>query len=208
MHRVRDNLSYILRHKLHVLAACLRLGHGRGLAMRAALLWRGLCHDLSKFTPTEFAAYGAHFHTARPVHECATSFYQPTGAARTFDEAWIHHLHRNDHHWQFWTLTEAETGSVCCIRMPEACALEMVADWWGAYRARAPRGIPVGLWFRENEWRIRLHPGTRALVEDLLDQVDGWTIPAPTRASILRSTAAAKDGPQRSAASQSGKGDR
>jgi hypothetical protein len=173
VHRVMDNLGYILRHKWHTFRACWRLsGRLRGWP-RWRLRMRALVHDLSKFTVSEFVSYGERFHPAKVVEDCSTALHRPGGEDRQFDAAWLHHVHKNDHHWQFWSLVESQTGTACCIQMDVEAAHEMVADWWGAYRARRG-GQPVGLWYTENEWRIKLHPLTRELVEALLDEVDRW----------------------------------
>jgi hypothetical protein len=79
-------LSYVLRHKWFVLVECWRVG----------LYWRGLVHDLSKFTWLEFTAYADFFYgakdAAKKAKRDATGYYKPTdtGDAR-FDFAWLQH---------------------------------------------------------------------------------------------------------------------
>lgn len=142
-------LGYVLRHKWFVMLACHRVG---------ASLWRALWHDMSKFHPAEWGPY-------------ARTFYGPGGVARhaqdpLFDAAWLHHQHRNAHHWQHWQhwLLRRKSGDVTPLEMPRACALEMVADWMGAGRA-ITGGWEYQAWYAENRDTMLLHPDTRALVE-------------------------------------------
>lgn len=99
-------LSYVLRHKWFVLVAGLRVG---------APLWRLLIHDASKFRPSEWFPYVAFFygsapslnpayHGPREREEEAAAWKARAKAA--FDRAWLHHQHRNAHHWQRWLLME------------------------------------------------------------------------------------------------------
>jgi Family of unknown function (DUF5662) len=169
MRSVFENLIYITRHKWFVMVGCWKLSRRLRLSHKMRLLYRGLKHDWSKFSLSEFVAYREHFHTA--IHmKLGAGPHQP-GEDSKFDDAWQHHLHRNDHHWQFWAQVVSETGSVYCLRMGTWAAYEMVADWWGAFMARK-NGTPVGLWYTVNMWRIQLHPETRRLVEKLLDKVE------------------------------------
>jgi hypothetical protein len=134
-------LRYVLRHKWFVLVECLRLG----------LLWRGLTHDLSKFSLMEWSPYVNHF--------CGS------GDPR-FDEAWLHHQKHNDHHWQYWVQL-LDDGEKKILMMPLSAVLEMVCDWRGAGRAQG-HGDDVVPWYLKNRDTMRLHPETRLLVEQLL----------------------------------------
>lgn len=85
MRRHWQYLKYVLRHKWYVFLACLELG---------VPLWIAITHDWDKFLPDEWFAY-------------AQTFYKPNGEKRyqesvDFAMAWMHHQHRNKHHWQYW----------------------------------------------------------------------------------------------------------
>jgi hypothetical protein len=99
-------LSYVLRHKWFVLVECWKMG----------LFWRGLVHDLSKFTPAEWFPYVRYFYGPKvevkntKVYDQAIDKWTPLMEApdsvkREFDVAWLHHQKRNSHHWQYWLLT-------------------------------------------------------------------------------------------------------
>lgn len=136
--------SYVARHKWFVFRA--------GLKTKAPL-WRLLIHDWSKLTPAEWGPY---------VH----TFYTDHGSQEAFDAAWLHHQHRNPHHWQHWLLRE-DDGPTKALPMPEGLVREMVADWMGAGRAITGRW-EVEKWWSANRDKIVLHHDTLALVESLM----------------------------------------
>ena len=140
--------SYVARHKWFVF---------RGGRATKAPLWRLLIHDWSKLTPAEWFPYVA-------------SFYGRAGRTpevrSAFDAAWLHHQHRNPHHWQHWLLRD-DDGDTIALRMPEGLVREMVADWLGAGRAITGRWDVAG-WYAVNRHKIVLHPETAALVDALI----------------------------------------
>jgi hypothetical protein len=137
-------LGYVVRHKWFVLRAGLRVG---------APLWRLVIHDWSKFTLAEWGPYVRTFYTDRPREG-------------EFDRAWLHHQHRNPHHWQHWLLQE-DDGDLKALRMPHGLVREMVADWMGAGRAITGRW-DVASWYEANAHKINLHPDARLQAENLI----------------------------------------
>lgn len=140
----RKFLARTLQHKWWVLVAGLKTG---------APLWRLLVHDLTKFLPSEAAAYGR-------------QYYGPKDRAWDYQRAWHLHWHRNPHHWEFW----ADLHSDLALPMPAALVEEMVADWLAASRTITGRWPEVGNWpwWEKNAGTIQLHPVTRRLVENIL----------------------------------------
>lgn len=157
-------LGYLVRHKWFVFRAGLWTG---------APVWRLLIHDWSKFLPVEWGAYAWSFYGPWKYKE------RPEWLVASFDRAWLHHQHRNAHHWQHWVLQE-DRGKVTPLPMPEKLIREMVADWMGAGRAITGQW-DVEDWYRRNAPRIRLHPETRIRVHELLAltdvKLDGETAP-------------------------------
>src|SRR5688572_29402107 len=113
--------SYVARHKWFVLRA--------GLKTKAPL-WRLLIHDWSKLTPAEWRPYVRTFYGrtpgpvelrhrfhGRPNDERNLADWKADRAA-AFDKAWLHHQHRNPHHWQHWLLRE-DDGDLKTLPMPE-----------------------------------------------------------------------------------------
>ena len=138
-----------LRHKYFVFIECWKLG----------IPWLGLIHDLSKFTPSEWAGYTRYFYGEHKTAEIETDF----------DVAWLHHQHRNKHHWQRWLLTldsERSDGKLFAVPMPDRYRREMLADWNGAGQAY---GNPnTAEWYLQNRDQMQLHPETRAWIESQL----------------------------------------
>ena len=150
-------LKYVLRHKLYVFQMCRLFG----------LTWRGLVHDLSKFSPAEWGAYVWTFYGPWKYED------RPKKLVRDFDAAWLHHIHHNPHHWQHYVLLE-DSGAVKPLDMPADCIWEMIADWWGA--GRAINGKPADeqpwnrfdelkKWYLANRDKMQMHEHTRRRVE-------------------------------------------
>lgn len=143
--------SYVARHKWFVFCA--------GLKTHAPL-WRLLIHDWSKLTAAEWGPY-------------VRSFYRPDIPRKSkqaaFDAAWLHHQHRNPHHWQHWLLRE-DSGKLKTLPMPDKFMREMVADWMGAGRAIAGKW-EVADWYAKNRETIQLAESTRYDVERLIREV-------------------------------------
>ena len=161
-------LSYVLRHKLFVFTACLKMG----------LFWRGILHDLSKFRPSEFFPYMNHFYGKNSKAANRLSRFQDMRANEdtAFDLAWLKHIHRNPHHWQYWILQE-DNGPVKLLKMPEKIAAEMICDWIGAGRAQGyyDNKHPmkeVRNWYQKNRGRILLASETRLFIDTILYPAD------------------------------------
>lgn len=149
MKRHWSYLKYVVRHKWFVFVAGLKTG---------APLFSLVIHDWSKFLPSEWCPY-------------AETFYEVDGSKRyhetpEFASAWNLHQKRNAHHWQFWVLYW-DRGELEPIAMPSKFVKEMVADWMGAGRAITGRW-ETKQWYEKNKEKIKLHPTTRKMVEDLL----------------------------------------
>lgn len=82
-------------------------------------------HDQSKYSPAEYGPYDNYFYGKRT-----------DVVKKEFDYAWLHHMHNNPHHWQYWVLKEDDAPatnflmSVKCLEIPDVYILEMIADWW------------------------------------------------------------------------------
>ena len=148
MRRHWEYLKYVLRHKWFVFVAGIKIG------VPIHLL---IFHDMSKFRPFEWFAYTRTFHEPN-----GKSRYEPD--KHNFDVAWLYHIHRNKHHWQYWILIWDKTGEDC-LPMPDKYRAEMLADWRGAAKAQ---GNNVREWYAENRVNIKLHPDTRWFFDTML----------------------------------------
>ena len=105
------HLSTVTRHRHRVIAHCARAG----------ILWQGLRHDLSKYSPTEFWQ-GVKFFDGT---------HSPTEDERRtlgYSLAWMHHKGRNRHHFEYWTDLSPVTRTYEPVDMPVRYLCEMVAD--------------------------------------------------------------------------------
>ena len=137
-------LRYIFLHKWFVLQ--------EGWALDVPM-WNLLVHDWSKLTRKEWGPYREYFYAPKTAE---------TKAA--FDVAWLLHIHRNPHHWNFWIVSDDKPKA---LPMPEKYVREMIADWRSVARVLKTAGAEQ--WYMKNRNRIILHEETRKLVEKLLD---------------------------------------
>ena len=101
----------ITRHRHKVMYHCLRCG----------ILWQGMRHDLSKYSPTEFLP-GARFYLGDR---------SPTEGERReygYSKAWMHHKGRNKHHFEYWTDYNPKTRRMEAVEMPLKYVKEMFCD--------------------------------------------------------------------------------
>jgi len=150
-------LVYLLCHKWFVFVEACRLG----------IPWLGIIHDWSKFRSDEWFPYARFFYGPKPERDPIGYFYE-AGAALAFDLAWLKHIHRNKHHWQWWILRE-DSGAVKALPMPECYQKEMLADWRGAGKAQG-YGNNTKAWYQANKEKMHLHPNTRRWVESMLSE--------------------------------------
>ena len=160
----RKYLWAVLRHKWFVFLECRKLG----------IPWLGIIHDLSKFLPSEFGPYARYFYGPYPRDD----EHKPVSVVTGFNVAWLHHQHRNRHHWQRWLLTmDSARGSdkIVPFPMPDRYRKEMLADWRGAGRAYGNSNTAE--WYRENRDQIQLDAETRYWLEKRLfmDDLD-WSL--------------------------------
>lgn len=127
--------------------------------------WRGVIHDLSKFSSEEF------FESVR--------FYQgnrsPIGVCRRetgYSRAWLHHKGRNKHHIEYWTDPDCTVQPL----MPYKYAVECVCDKLAATRTylgkNYDRRKPLEHWERYGN-KVAGNPATMRFVEEVfLDVAD------------------------------------
>ena len=153
INNIRKHFMTICRHKRWVFHYC-RI---------AGILIRGIKHDLSKFSPTEFFESAKYFQGNRsPIDACKEE--------NGYSEAWLHHKGRNRHHYEYWVDNLDNGGQP--LRMPFKDALEMVCDYLGAGRAYMKKNFSYKA---EYEWwknkiskPIAMHPQTKEFVNSIL----------------------------------------
>jgi hypothetical protein len=101
----------ITKHRWQVRKHCFRVG----------LYWRGLVHDLSKYSWAEFRS--------------GIKYYQGTRSPNSrerevlgYSVAWMHHKGRNRHHFEYWTDLNLQSRRYEPVEMPRVFLVEMVMD--------------------------------------------------------------------------------
>ena len=111
---VREHLRTVGRHRRLVRHYCLRLG----------LVWQGLTHDLSKYSPTEFWRSAKYYQGYRSPNDQER---KENGVSLS----WLHHKGRNRHHFEYWIdYCLRPDGSVYMggCKMPKRYVAEMFCD--------------------------------------------------------------------------------
>lgn len=123
-------------------------------------------HDESKHDRDEYDAYDAYFYGGNRSYK----------VVQDFNYAWLRHIHKNPHHWQYWVLLEddPETGMrEKPLMMPLDYIFEMIADWW-TFSWRSNNLFEIFGWYAEHRDKQIMHPQTRRIVEQILKKI--WDV--------------------------------
>ena len=154
MKKFFGHLFTITRHRHLVMRHCFRAG----------IPLRGLLHDLSKYSPTEFIP-GVKFYTGDR---------SPTAGEREscgYSKAWMHHKGRNRHHYEYWSDFSLESRSYVPVRMPVVFVIEMFCDRMAAckvYQKDKYTDSSALEYFNRRRGTEAMHPETESLLEELL----------------------------------------
>lgn len=118
-------------------------------------------HDASKSDKNEYEAYDAYFYGGNRSYQ----------VVQDFNKAWLLHIHRNPHHWQYWVLINDEpTQGEVVLDMPYEYIIEMICDWW-SFSWKEGNLFEIFNWYRFHENHIKLSTKTRETVEDILHKM-------------------------------------
>ena len=148
------HLRTVQQHRHQVFIHCLKAG----------IPWRGLVHDLSKFSPTEFIPGVLYYQGNRSPNERER---EVDGSSK----AWMHHKGRNKHHFEFWYDYEMATKKLVPIDMPDRYIKEMFCDRLAAskiYKGKDYNNHESLEYFRRGNARAKMHPETADLLEKWL----------------------------------------
>ena len=144
----------ITKHRFLVMEGCFRVG----------LYWRGLCHDLSKYGPTEFLAGAKYYQGNRSPN---TREREVNG----YSVAWMHHKGRNKHHYEYWTDVNMKSRQYETFPMPRKYLVEMVMDRRAAcitYQKEKYTDASSLIYFEGSIEQQRMHPQTARELHYLL----------------------------------------
>ncbi len=151
---VMKHLKLITYHKWIVFKLCCKIGQP----------WRGLVHDLSKYSPTEFLE-SANYYVGD--HSPITEAKRQKG----YSKAWLHHKGRNKHHIEYWV--DYMAPNVTPI-MPYPYAAEMICDKLAAGMAyqgkKWNKEYELAYWKKERE-KVEVNPKIRDFVTEVMSQV-------------------------------------
>lgn len=118
-------------------------------------------HDSSKTTGDEYYPYDAYFYGGNRSHQ----------VVQDFNMAWLKHIHRNPHHWQYWVLIndDPEEGEIV-LPMPYNYIVEMICDWW-SFSFRTGNLHEIFKWYDAHKAHMKLAESTREKVEGILAKI-------------------------------------
>lgn len=118
-------------------------------------------HDLSKSQKDEYDAYNAYFYGKNKTYEIT----------QEFNEAWLLHIHRNPHHWQYYVLINDDPDKETeCLEIPGNYIIEMICDWW-SFSWKNGNLYSIFDWYDEHKDHIQLNDKSREKIETILSKV-------------------------------------
>ena len=151
------HLRTINRHRRLVRKYCFRLG----------LIWQGLTHDLSKYSPAEFWRSVHYYQGYRSPNDAER---QATGLSLS----WLHHKGRNRHHFEYWIdYCIAPDGHVFMggCKMPKKYVAEMFCDRIAAcrvYQGEKYTDASAYDYYQRSKGHVLIHPETSRLIDEWL----------------------------------------
>ena len=149
-----SHFKTITYHKWLVFCGCVRVG----------LVWQGITHDLSKYSPVEFRN-GARYYQGNKSPNYAERL------DKGFSEAWMHHKGRNRHHFEYWTDMSLRTRNYEYLPMPRKYLVEMVMDRRAAcmtYRGKDYRDDAALAYLDNSREKDLMHPQTHRELRHIL----------------------------------------
>lgn len=151
-----QHFKTITKHRHKVIVHCAKCG----------ILWQGLRHDLSKYSPTEFIPGAKYYLGTRSPNEAERD-------AQGYSLAWMHHKGRNRHHFEYWQDYNRITKRMEPVKMPARFVAEMFCDRIAAskiYQGRNYKPDSSLIYFQNSNARKNgmLHPETETKLMELL----------------------------------------
>ncbi|MBQ6152460.1 MAG: catalase [Ruminococcus sp.] len=146
----------ITRHRHEVIRNCYKAG----------ILWQGLRHDLSKYSPTEFKNGARYYQGHRSPNDKERE-------EKGYSDAWLHHMGRNKHHFEYWKDYSPVDRLMRPVKMPTRYVAEMFCDRVAAskiYQGKNYTDHHPLTYFENGKFRRGdlIHPETSDLIESML----------------------------------------
>ena len=153
IHPIKHFLT-ISKHKAIVFILCVKAG----------IPLRGVLHDLSKYSPTEFLAGAKYYQGNRSPNEMEREAFG-------YSKAWIHHKGRNKHHFEYWKDYNFKTRVEEPVLMPIKFVKEMFCDRVAASKIylkdKYNNSAPLEYFLKGKPTRI-IHPESSNQLEEWL----------------------------------------
>lgn len=118
-------------------------------------------HDQSKYELDEYDAYDAYFYGGNRSFKVVSDF----------DRAWLLHIHRNPHHWQYWILVKDDPDEdEIILDMPDNYIIEMICDWW-SFSWKKGDLTEIFNWYDGHQDHIKLSNNTCKKVVNILFKI-------------------------------------
>ena len=127
------------------------------LSCRVGVPWRGFMHDWSKFSPTEFGESIKYYvGTHSPITEARK--------AKGYSSAWVHHVSKNKHHYQYWV--DFTANGPVPVMIPYKYVAEMICDKMAAGIVYEGKN-----WKPDSELKYYLKERENALIIEPIDKI-------------------------------------
>ena len=153
MNKFFGHLKTVSTHKWWVFYYCCKAG----------IPFRGLIHDMSKFSPTEFIESVKYWSGTRsPIDACKED--------KGISKAWMHHKGRNKHHYEYY-IDNLDNGGTA-LEMPIKDCIELVCDYLGAGKAYYGKNFTynkeLDWWKDKSKKSLLMHPKTKKYITLIL----------------------------------------
>ena len=123
-------------------------------------------HDESKYSTEEYDAYDRYFYGGNRSYK----------VVQDFNYAWLHHIHQNPHHWQYWVLMEDDPEAGLpykTLMIPLPYIFEMIADWW-SFSWKSGNLFEIFNWYAEHRDKQYINLNSRMILERVLEKI--WDV--------------------------------
>ena len=162
------HLHRINKHKLLVFK----------LSIKAGIPFRGLVHDLSKYSFVEFFEGVKYYNDVySPISECKK--------INGYSKAWLHHKGRNKHHFEYWY--DFACSNKCAL-IPYKYVVEMVCDTLAAsltYNKNWNKNIPIE-YFHNRQDKEYINPKICSMLEEVYTMVSIHGINKVVKKNVLK----------------------
>ena len=123
-------------------------------------------HDESKYSIEEYDPYDRYFYGGNRSYK----------VVQDFNYAWLHHIHQNPHHWQYWVLLEDDPEEELpykTLPIPLPYIFEMIADWW-SFSWKDGNLFEIFNWYAEHRDKQYINLNSRMILERILEKI--WDV--------------------------------